>query len=67
MTEAAGHQSIHQDEAFAPAWRRLPRPRGKDAVPPITSPQTAARAVTGERLVFTNPDRPARTDGPGGA
>jgi hypothetical protein len=50
-----------QDEAFAPAWRRLPRPRGKDAVQPIASLQTAARAVTGERLVFTNPDRPART------
>ncbi|MBB5940420.1 pPIWI_RE module domain-containing protein [Streptomyces zagrosensis] len=50
-----------QDEAFAPAWRRLPRPRGKDAVQPIASLQTAARAVTGERLVFTNPGRPART------
>ncbi|MFF9397024.1 RNaseH domain-containing protein [Streptomyces griseoluteus] len=50
-----------QDEAFAPAWRRLPRPRGKDAVQPVASLQTAARAVTGERLVFTNPDRPART------
>ncbi|MCX5000893.1 RNaseH domain-containing protein [Streptomyces longwoodensis] len=50
-----------QDEAFAPAWRHLPRPRGKDAVQPIASLQTAARAVTGERLVFTNPDRPART------
>ncbi|MFG1663771.1 pPIWI_RE module domain-containing protein [Streptomyces sp. Y7] len=50
-----------QDETFAPAWRRLPRPRGKDAVQPIASLQTAARAVTGERLMFTNPDRPART------
>ncbi|MFJ2162869.1 hypothetical protein [Streptomyces sp. NPDC087856] len=57
-----------QDKAFAPAWRRLPRPRGKDAVQPIVSLQTAARAVTGERLVSPTPTGPpGPAAGPGRA
>lgn len=48
-----------QPEQFPSAWNRLPKPKGKDALQPIASLQTAARAVTGERLVFTDPNRPA--------
>lgn len=50
-----------QPEQFPSAWNRLPRPKGKDAMQPVASLQTAARAVTGERLVFTDPNRPAFT------
>ncbi|MEV5468039.1 RNaseH domain-containing protein [Streptomyces griseoincarnatus] len=48
-------------EQFPSAWNRLPKPQGKDAMQPIASLQTAARAVTGERLVFTDPNRPSFT------
>lgn len=44
---------------FSAAWSRLPRPRTADAQRPTASLATAARAVTGRRLVFTDPERPA--------
>jgi hypothetical protein len=46
---------------FATAWKSLPKPRTKDAQRPIASLTTAARAVTGQRLVFTDPGYPALT------
>ncbi|MDH6521844.1 hypothetical protein M2163_001163 [Streptomyces sp. SAI-135] len=48
-------------EEFSKAWARLPKPRSLDAQRPTASLATAARAVTGRRLVFTDPERPPLT------